>query len=153
MKKIIVVGSIFILLGFIVGNNLFSKRIELIKEINKNNTYYFLEEGVYSSKEMLKNNISKITQKVVSENKDYYYVYIGITKNIDVAKKIKELYEERGYKIKIKEKKLKNEEFSNNVSQFDILLKEATTFDEVLTIERIVLSNYDDLINNPNIFE
>lgn len=153
MKKIIVVGSIFILLGFIVGNNLFSKRIELIKEINKNNTYYFLEEGVYSSKEMLNNNISKITQKVVSENKDYYYVYIGITKNIDVAKKIKELYEERGYKIKIKEKKLKNEEFSNNVSQFDILLKEATTFDEVLTIERIVLSNYDDLINNPNILE
>ena len=153
MKKIIVVGSIFILLGFIVGNNLFSKRIELIKEINKNNTYYFLEEGVYSSKEMLKNNVSKITQKLVSKNKDYYYVYIGITKNIDVAEKIKVLYEERGYKIKIKEKKLKNEEFSNNVSQFDILLKEATTFDEILTIERIVLSNYDDLINNPNILE
>ena len=153
MKKIIVVGSIFILLGFIVGNNLFSKRIELVKEINRNNTYYFLEEGVYSSKEMLQNNISKITQKVISENKNYYYVYIGITKNIDVATKIKELYEERGYKIKIKEKQLKNEEFSNNVSQFDILLKEATTFDEVLTIERIVLSNYDDLINNPNILE
>lgn len=153
MKKIIVVGSIFILLGFIVGNNLFSKRIELVKEINRNNTYYFLEEGVYSSKEMLQNNISKITQKVVSENKNYYYVYIGITKNIDVATKIKELYEERGYKIKIKEKQLKNEEFSNNVSQFDILLKEATTFDEVLTIERIILSNYDDLINNPNILE
>lgn len=153
MKKIIVVGSIFILLGFIVGNNLFSKRIELVKEINRNNTYYFLEEGVYSSKEMLQNNISKLTQKVVSENKNYYYVYIGITKNIDVATKIKELYEERGYKIKIKEKQLKNEEFSNNVSQFDILLKEATTFDEVLTIERIILSNYDDLINNPNILE
>lgn len=153
MKKIIVVGSIFILLGFIVGNNLFSKRVELIKEIKKNNTYYFLEEGVYSSKEMLTNNITKITQKVVSENNDYYYVYIGITKNIDIAKKIKELYEERGYKIKIKEKQLKNEEFSNNVSQFDILLKEATTFDEILTIERIVLSNYDDLINNPNILE
>ena len=153
MKKIIVVGSIFILLGFIVGNNLFSKRIELIKEINKNNTYYFLEEGVYSSKEMLKNNISKITQKVVSENKDYYYVYIGITKNIDVAKKIKELYEERGYKIKIIEKRLKNEEFSNNVTQFDILLKDAKTFDEILTIEKIILSNYDDLINNPNILE
>ena len=95
----------------------------------------------------------EITQKVISENKNYYYVYIGITKNIDVAKKIKELYEERGYKIKIKEKQLKNEEFSNNVSQFDILLKEATTFDEVLTIEKIILSNYDDLINNPNILE
>ena len=129
------------------------KRIEVIKEFNKNNTYYFLEEGVYSSKEMLKTNISKITQKVISKNKEYYYVYIGITKNKAVAEKIKQLYEERGYKIQIKEKRLKNEEFSNNVNQFDILLKEAKTFDEVLTIEKIILSNYDDLINNPNILE
>lgn len=153
MKKILVVSSIFILLGFLVGNSIITKRINLIKEINKNNTYYFLEEGVYSSKDMLNANISKITQKVISKNNDYYYVYIGITKNVDIAKKIKELYEERGYKIKVKEMKLKNEEFSNNVNQFDILLKEANTFEEVLTIERIILSNYDDLINNPNILE
>lgn len=153
MKKILLFSSIFILLGFYVGNSIFSKRIALINEINKNNTYYFLEEGVYSSPEILENNVSKITQKVISKNNNYYYVYIGITKDIDIAEKIKDLYEERGYKINIKEKKLKNEEFSNNVTQFDILLEEATTFDEVLTIEKIILSNYDDLINNPNILE
>lgn len=153
MKKVLIISSIFIFLGFLVGNKIFMKRIEVIKEFNKNNTYYFLEEGVYSSKEMLKTNISKITQKVISQNKEYYYVYIGITKNKEVAEKIKQLYEERGYKIQIKEKRLKNEEFSNNVNQFDILLKEAKTFDEVLTIEKIILSNYDDLINNPNILE
>lgn len=153
MKKVLIISSIFIFLGFLVGNKIFMKRIEVIKEFNKNNTYYFLEEGVYSSKEMLKTNISKITQKVISKNKEYYYVYIGITKNKEVAEKIKQLYEERGYKIQIKEKRLKNEEFSNNVNQFDILLKEAKTFDEVLTIEKIILSNYDDLINNPNILE
>lgn len=153
MKKVLIISSLFIFLGFLVGNKIFMKRIEVIKEFNKNNTYYFLEEGVYSSKEMLKTNISKITQKVISQNKEYYYVYIGITKNKEVAEKIKQLYEERGYKIQIKEKRLKNEEFSNNVNQFDILLKEAKTFDEVLTIEKIILSNYDDLINNPNILE
>ena len=153
MKKILVVSSIFILLGFHAGNYIFQKRITLINEINKNNTYYFLEEGVYSSKENINTSISNITHKVISKKQDYYYVYLGITKNIEVAKKIKELYEERGYKIKIKEIKLKNEEFSNNVNQFDILLKEAKTLEEILTIEKIILSNYDDLINNPNILE
>lgn len=153
MKKILVVSSIFILLGFNVGNSIFSKRINVINEINKNNTYYFLQEGMYSSQEILNANIKKITQKIISKDKDYYYVYIGITKNMEIAKKIKELYEERGYKIKIIEKRLKNEEFSNNVTQFDILLKDAKTFDEILTIEKIILSNYDDLINNPNILE
>ena len=153
MKKILTVSSIFILLGFFVGNSIFSKRVNVVREIKNNDTYYFLEEGVYSSKENHQNNISKITQKVISQNKEYYYVYIGITKNIDIAEKIKKLYEDKGYKIKIKEMRLKNEEFSHNVSQFDILLKEAKTFDEVLTIEKIILSNYDDLINNPNILE
>ena len=153
MKRILVLSSIFILLGFIVGNFIFSKRIELIRKINDNKTYYFLEEGVYSSKEMLQNNISEITEKVISKINNYYHVYIGITKNKDIALKIKELYEERGYKINIKEKKLNNEEFSTNVSQFDILLKEVSTFDEIRTIERIILSNYEDLINNINSLE
>lgn len=150
MKKILILSCLFILLGFIAGNYLFSKRIELIRKIKSNTTYYFLEEGVYSSKEMLNTNISKIADKVISKANNYYYVYIGITKDKDIATKIKELYEERGYKISIKEMQFDNEEFSNNVEQFDILLKEVSTFDEILTIERIVLSNYDDLINNDN---
>ena len=108
MKKILTVSSIFILLGFFVGNSIFSKRVNVVREIKNNDTYYFLEEGVYSSKENLQNNISKITQKVISQNKEYYYVYIAITKNIDIAEKIKKLYEDKGYKIKIKEMRLKN---------------------------------------------
>lgn len=153
MKKVLIISSIFILLGFFVGNYIFSSRIKVVKEIKDNDIYYFLEEGVYPSKDNLQSNISTITQKVISQNKEYYYVYLGITKNIDIAEKIKRLYEENGYKVKIKEMKLKNEEFSHNVSQFDILLKEAKTYDEVLTIEKIILSNYDDLINNPNLLE
>jgi hypothetical protein len=153
MKKILILSSTFILLGFIVGNYIFTKRVDLVRNINDNKTYYFLEEGVYSSKEILDTNVSKIAEKVISKIDNYYHVYIGITKDKDIAFKIKELYEERGYKINVKEKKVNNEEFSNNVSQFDILLKEVTTFDEIITIERIVLSNYDDLINNYNSFE
>lgn len=153
MKKALILSSIFIILGFYVGNLIFSQRIEFVRKIKNTNTYYFLEEGVYSSKEMLETNISKITQKVVSQDQNKYYVYVGITKNREVANKIKKLYEERGYKISIKEKNLNNEEFSNNVTQFDILLKETSDFDDLMTIERIILANYDDLINNKKLLE
>ena len=153
MKRILILSSIFVVLGFAVGNIIFSNRVELVRNIKNNNNYYFLEEGVYSSKEMLNTNVSKVAQKVISKINNNYYVYIGITKNKDIALKIKELYEERGYKINIKEKKLNNEEFSTNLNQFDILLNEATTFEEINTIERIILSNYEDLINNNNSLE
>ena len=71
MKKMLTVSSIFILLGFFVGNSIFSKRVNVVRVIKNNDTYYFLEEGVYSSKENLQNYISKITQKVISQNKEY----------------------------------------------------------------------------------
>lgn len=153
MKKVLVPSIIFIVLGFIVGNLVFSNRVELVRKIKNNNNYYFLEEGVYTSKETLNKNISKVTQKVISKINNNYYVYVGITKSEEIAKKIKELYQERGIKINIKERKLNNEEFLNNVTQFDILLNEAKTLEEIITIEKIILSNYDDLINNANSLE
>ena len=146
MKKVLVPSIIFIVLGFIVGNLVFSNRVELVRKIKNNNNYYFLEEGVYTSKETLNKNISKVTQKVISKINNNYYVYVGITKSEEIAKKIKELYQERGIKIN-------NEEFLNNVTQFDILLNEAKTLEEIITIEKIILSNYDDLINTANSLE
>ena len=112
MKRIMILSGFLIILGFIVGNMIFSNRVELVRKIKNNNNYYFLEEGVYSSKETLNTNVSKIAQKAISKINNNYYVYIGITKNKNIALKIKELYEERGYKITIKEKQLNNEEFS-----------------------------------------
>ena len=71
-------------------------------------------------------------------------VYIGITKEENIAKKIKSIYEEEGYQIYIKEIKIDNEEFNNNITQFDLLINSATTKDEILTIEEVVLANYEE---------
>ena len=41
--------------------------------------------------------------------------------------------------------KLDNEEFSNNVVQFDWLVKDSEYEDDILTIEEVVLANYEEL--------
>ena len=111
-------------------------------------SYYFIQEGVYSDKEILDNNLNKIGQKIIDYKNDKFYVYVGITKDKDVANKLQKIYEKKGFHTIQKEKYLENEEFSNNVTQFDLLINATDITDEILTIEEVVLANYDELIKN-----
>ena len=85
---------------------------------------------------------------VVSSNTDMYNTYLQIEFNKEGAEKLKAIYKEKGYPVIIKEKHLENEEFSNNVTQFDLLINATKEEDEILTIEEVVLANYDELIKN-----
>ena len=42
--------------------------------------------------------------------------------------------------------KFSNEEFDHNVEQFDLLINSATNKEEILTIEEVVLANYEEII-------
>ena len=62
------------------------------------------------------------------------------------ALKIQKIYEDMGYQIYIKEVVLDNEEFANNVTQFDLLVNESESSEDVLTVEEVVLANYEEII-------
>ena len=94
----------------------------------------------------MEENIKNMDLKVVDELDNKYYVYLGITKDESIAKKLKEIYESQGYQIYIKEVSLSNEEFNNNVTQFDLLINATTSEKEILTIEKVVLANYEEII-------
>lgn len=145
MKNILLKGVLFIILGFMLGNYIFGTKIKPLKSLYNKEIYYFLQEGVYSNEDTLKNNLRGLTQKVVDYNNDKYYVYVGITKDLEVAEKLKKIYEDKGIKVYQKEKNVTSEEFSNNVEQFDLLIKATTEEDEILTIEEVVLANYDEI--------
>lgn len=147
LKKTILWGITFIGLGFFIGDLIFNNRELILNSISKRGEpYYFLQEGVYSDKQILENNLTSINIKTIDYNNDKFYVYLGITKNKEVAEKLKAIYKEKGYPVIIKEKHLENEEFSNNVTQFDLLINATKEEDEILTIEEVVLANYDELI-------
>lgn len=119
---------------------------KLINTFSEGKTYYFIQEGVYSSKEIMTENTKDIQVKTVDTLNNKYYVYLGITRDNNNAKKIKDIYEKKGYQIYIKEQNLSNEEFYNNVTQFDILVNSTDKASEILTIEEVVLANYEELI-------
>ena len=144
MKKKIFYSIIILITGIIVGRNIYLSKST--QTFSSKDIYYFIQEGVYSSKSIMEENIKNMDLKVVDELDNKYYVYLGITKDESIAKKLKEIYESQGYQIYIKEVSLSNEEFNNNVTQFDLLINATTSEKEILTIEKVVLANYEEII-------
>ena len=144
MKKKIFYSIIILITGIIVGRNIYLSKTT--QTFSNKDIFYFIQEGVYSSKSIMEENIKNMDLKVVDEIDNKYYVYLGITKDENIAKKLKEIYESLGYQIYIKELSLSNEEFNNNVTQFDLLINASTSTKEILTIEKVVLANYEEII-------
>ena len=144
MKKKIFYSIIILITGIIVGKNIYLSKTT--QTFSNKDIYYFIQEGVYSSKSIMEENIKNMDLKVVDEIDNKYYVYLGITIDENIAKKLKEIYESLGYQIYIKELSLSNEEFNNNVTQFDLLINASTSTKEILTIEKVVLANYEEII-------
>lgn len=144
MKKKIFYSIIILITGIVVGRNIYLSKST--QTFSNKDIYYFIQEGVYSSKSIMEENIKNMDLKVVDEIDNKYYVYLGITKDENIAKRLKEIYESQGYQIYIKEVSLSNEEFNNNVTQFDLLINATTSEKEILTIEKVVLANYEEII-------
>ena len=150
MKKKLFYFLILLVAGIIIGRKISSATENIQITFNEESTYYFLQEGVYSSKEILEENIKNMNLKVVETVNNKYHVYLGITKDENIAKRLKEIYEEQGYQIYIKEITFSNEEFNNNVTQFDLLINNTESTKEILTIEEVVLANYEEIIQKGN---
>lgn len=149
MKKTIILGILFILLGSFCGRYLYTNVMgDTGAVFNQKNKLYFLQEGVYSSKEIMDENVKDINNKLIVTDNNKYYVYLGITKDNDIAKKIKTIYENLGYQIYVKEMSVSNDEFSNNLDQFDLLIRNSSSDDDILTIEEVVLANYEEIVQN-----
>ena len=148
MKKMIICGLISILIGYVIGNILFTN-IDFINLNNKNNKYYLLQEGTYSDNNILNNLESSIKQKIIEKNNNKISIYIGITKNLEVAERLINIYESKNIKLSIVEKYYSNDELEN-IEQFDNLILSAKDSEEILKIEEVVLASYEEIINNSN---
>ena len=143
MKNKFLIGLCFILLGFGVGKVIFMK-IDLTNMRKRGEKYYFLQEGVYNSDEKLTN----LKQKIMEYQDNKIIVYVGITKSLEVAEKILNIYDQNHISLSITERYFMNEELKNNIEQFDYLILSSNDSDEILKIEEVVLANYEEILKN-----
>lgn len=108
---------------------------------------YFIQYGVYSNEEVMRESMSSFSYYIYDKDDDGYHTYIGITKSLENAEKIKEYFINKGYDIYVKENNISSSVFISVLSQYDLLLSEASG-EAIDDICNQILSSYEELVIN-----
>lgn len=137
-----------ILLGVMLGNFMLKqyKSDGHSKPVNKTiETVYFFEHGVYSSDEEMKEKTISVPYYIYREDSGKYYVYVGMTANVNNKEKLTNYFNGLGYSTNIKEYTVHSEAFLEVLSQYDMML-EQTDGDTISAIQSQVLGKYEELV-------
>lgn len=140
MKKTIIICVLFLCIGFLLERKILEKEQE--------ETFYFLLEGIYQDKNLFEENTNNLRKKVLEYQNNKIYVYVAITKDIEIAKHLQGLYQKQNKTVEIESRQIKEEELKMNIEQFDILVKKAESEEEIYKIEEVVLANYEEIMKN-----
>ncbi len=150
MKKNILLILISIGIGFYLGFTIFqsykkeeTKPVSLSSKVER---FYFVQLGVYSDLNKMKENLSDLKYYIYTNENGLYYVYVGITKDKENTEKLKEYFKKLGYDIYVKELEINNPEFNEVLVQYDTLLKETKDEQAIMEICNQVLNQYEELV-------
>ncbi len=147
MKKLLLTCLFSTIISLLFGNYIFTSYKTATERIIATSTQsekvYMLLYGSYNSKE----KVDKITidNYILEEDNGFYKVYIGVSLSLENAKKIKEIYNNLGNSIYIREKYINDFEFIyylESVDKFDNLSN-----DEILSIEDDIIDKYKEIFN------
>ena len=139
MKKKITYFLISIVIGFILGVVIYSDYKKGLDSSLYN--AYLIQIGSFND-----DNEVDTKDYLVLREEGVYNVYAGVTTKLSNATKIKEIYDKENVYSVIKPTIINNVEFMNNLRQYDLLLSEVDNEDNILSINDVIISNYEELI-------
>lgn len=141
-RKFLIYIIIAILTGAILGN-LFYRKYEEEQSLDNEYNSYLLQLGVYDSKEEIDLDVDNY---LVIEKNNKYYVYLGISSTKSNATKLQNVFLEQNIEVSIKKSVIDNIEFMSNLEQFDILLDSASTNEDIMSINEVIMSSYEEMV-------
>ena len=137
------------MLGIYIGNYIYKKyEKDNSKDVfSETNSVYLLQYGVYKEKESMMEAGSNISDYFFYNDKDGYHIIIGITSNKDNLDKIKNSLNITN-DIYLKEVNINNNEFLENLKQYDNLIMNTDSSNVIISTEKLILSKYEGLILN-----
>lgn len=148
--KSIIPAILCILVGFFMSNFMFNQyeKDTTAKVSNQKNTVYFLQIGVYSSIDSMKENLKNIETFIYEEKDGLFYAYVGIVKDSENLEKVEGYFKDLNYVIYRKEKNVSSLAFIEILNQYDVMLKETNDSKTIGIIMSQIISKYEELVLN-----
>ena len=129
-----------VILGFIIAESFYAEYKKSLDGSKYN--AYLIQIGSFQDDDL---EIDTDKYLVLKED-GVYNVYAGITTKLTNASKIKRAYESKNIESYIKPVTIDNVEFISNLEQFDILLSEVENKDNLISINDVIISNYEEIV-------
>ncbi|MBE6153789.1 MAG: hypothetical protein E7166_06160 [Firmicutes bacterium] len=150
-NKIIIPTILSIFVGLYLGYIIFNQYKNTSQTVfSETRTIYFLQQGVYSSKESMENNTKLLSEYIYSLDNDQYRVFVSITTDMENAKKIKNIFNNKGVDIYIKEGNISDMAFVEKLKQYDEIIKNSNDESVILELENQILSEYELVVKSNN---
>jgi len=149
MKKYGLTIVLAVIVGILLSKlfyNQYSDKKRLKTVFGKGETVYIARQGIYSSLESVKENTMNLNYYIYNIVDDKYYVYYGITKDLENYEKIAGNLKSLGYDNYREEITVSSEAFMETLEQYDLLLKETKDNTIIKAICAQVLSSYEELV-------
>ena len=137
-----------IIVGFFMGIFLFrayENSDTLIPVLKTGENVIFIKIGTYENTTIMENELKNFENYVYKQNENDYSAYIGITKETENIKKIKDFYNALGYITSEEEFLVKEEKFIEILNVYDKMLKDATNNEVIKGIIMETLSKYEEI--------
>lgn len=138
-KKIIL---ILIIITCLFSCSIFGlyKRKSVVK-----NKYYLLQVGAYKNYDSISKKTKEYENYLVLKEEDLYKLYIGVTKDNEVYKKLVNLYTNTSSIYK-KEISLSNQKFDDTLTKYDSLIKNSEDIKEINLIIKSELKFLEEML-------
>ncbi len=148
MKKNVIWALVALVLGGILGKLTFDQyqNLEVQQVASIDDLVYAVKYGTYASEEEMAEKVTGAERYIFINENGKISAYVGISTSQKNAQKIKDIYEAKGLKLTIEKIRIKNDEFIQNLNEYEKLLDATDDEKSLLIIQNQILSCYEQLV-------
>mgnify|MGYP000244291108 FL=1 len=134
--------------GAFLGKTTFDryKKVDSINVISNNTNVYALRYGKYANLDEMQDDVTHVDRYIYIESKDDVSAYVALATTRDSINKIKKVYKDKNLNLTVSKVNIENEEFIENLNEYEKLLKATDDYKSLLIIENQILSCYMNLV-------
>ena len=150
MKKTIIWVLLALISGALLGKFTFDRyeNVDTKNVISYDNYVYLLKYDKYNNFEEMKEKVTNVDKYIYIEKDDKVTAYVAIAKTKDNINKIKDIYNTKNINLEVTKEKIDNEEFIQNLNEYEKLLSASDDEKSLLIIEKQILYCYEELMVN-----
>ena len=148
MKKTFIWIFVALVSGAFLGKTTFDryKKVDSINVISNNTNVYALRYGKYANLDEMQDDVTHVDRYIYIESKDDVSAYVALATTRDSINKIKKVYKDKNLNLTVSKVNIENEEFIENLNEYEKLLKATDDYKSLLIIENQILSCYMNLV-------